>query len=112
MRIIQPSPLTLKESSLNGLKFIGKLQETFQITILEEDIIRVQHFPDGDPRFHRTWSIANESGDVPLEGRSREDLSSFSLPAYHSGTNDDLVQILTKELRIEIDTKDGSLCLK
>jgi alpha-glucosidase len=109
MRIIQPSPLTLKESSLNGLKFIGKLQETFQITILEEDIIRVQHFPDGDPRFHRTWSIANESGDVPLEGRSREDLSSFSLPAYHSGTNDDLVQILTKELRIEIDTKDGSL---
>ncbi|MDO9086686.1 MAG: glycoside hydrolase family 31 protein [Anaerolineaceae bacterium] len=109
MRIIQPSPLNIQETSLQGLKFKGNHQETFQITVLEEDIIRVQHFPDGYPRLKRTWSIADQDGDVPLEGRSRGDLSSFQLPANKISKINDKVLVSTAIMQVEIDTEDGSL---
>ncbi len=109
MRIIQPGPLTLQETSLQGLKFSGIHQETLQITVLEEDIIRVQHFPDGKPRLMRTWSIADKDGDVPLEGRSRSDISAFKLPAHKISKNSDKVLVSTAKMQVEIDTADGSL---
>lgn len=109
MRIIQPSPLTIQETSLRGLKFNGNHQETLQITVLEEDIIRVQLFPDGKPRLNRTWSIADKDGDVPLEGRSREDLSSFQLPAFKISKSTDKVLFSTAKMQVDIDIEDGSL---
>lgn len=109
MRIIQPGPLTLQETSLQGLKFKGNHQETFQITVLEEDIIRVQHFPDGKPRLLRTWSIADKDGDVPLKGRSRGDLSAFDLPAHKISKSSDKVLVTTAKLQVEIDIGDGIL---
>ncbi len=109
MRIIQPGPLILQETSLPGLKFKGHHQETFQISVLEEDIIRVQHFPDGKPRLSRTWSIADKDGDVPLEGRSREDLSDFQLPAFKISKGTDKVQFSTERIQVEIDITDARL---
>ncbi|MBW6474243.1 MAG: glycoside hydrolase family 31 protein [Anaerolineaceae bacterium] len=109
MRIIQPGPLTLQETSLQGLKFKGYHQETLQITVLEEDIIRVQHFPDGKPRLMRTWSIVDKYGDVPLEGRSRENLSAFKLPAFNISKSTDKVQFSTSKMRVEINITDGRL---
>lgn len=109
MRIKQPGPLILQESSLPGLKFKGHHQETLQVSVLEEDIIRVQHFPDGKPRLTRTWSIADKDGDVPLEGRSREDLSAFELPAFKISKSTDKVQLSTAIMQVDIDIADASL---
>ena len=109
MRIIQPGLLTLQETSIQGLRFKGHHQETLQISVLEEDIIRVQHFPDGKPRLSRTWSIAGKNGEVPLQGRSREDVSAFQLPSFKISKSTNKVQFSTATMQVEIDKLDGSL---
>ena len=112
MRILQPKPLLLQTESSESLKFKGQNGETFQVTVLEEDIIRVQHFPDGEPRLKRTWSIAGVDGDVPLEGRQRSDLSSFRMPGFTLQQQDGLLQVSTACLQVQIDTTDCSLVWK
>ncbi|NTW44399.1 MAG: DUF4968 domain-containing protein, partial [Anaerolineaceae bacterium] len=109
MRILQPKPILLQTESSESLIFNGQNGETFQVTVLEEDIIRVQHFPDGKPRLKRTWSIAGLDGDVPLEGRQRNDLSSFRMPGFTLHQQEGLLQISTACLQVQIDTSDCSL---
>ena len=36
---------------------------------MEDALIRVQFWPDGQPRLDRTWLVAGPDGDVPREGR-------------------------------------------
>ena len=82
MRIQLPNPFSVQEILSHAVICRGQNSEKFQLTVLENDIIRVQHFPDELPRIDRTWSIAGNNGDVPLEGRLRTDLSSFSLQSF------------------------------
>lgn len=56
--------------------------ERFAVSVLEDDIVRVQFQPDGAPRVTRTWIISGDGGDVPLEGRQRDDLTPFGCPAF------------------------------
>jgi alpha-glucosidase len=49
--------------------------------VLEENLFRVLLKRKGQLALDRTWSIAPQQ-DVPWEGRARDDLSGFSLPAW------------------------------
>jgi hypothetical protein len=85
MRITRPTDFypTTEFIAATPLIFNGSRGEQFQITVLEDDIIRVEHWPDVKPRLNRTWTVVGKDGDVPREGRRRNDLSPFSLPEYH-----------------------------
>ncbi|WP_324716881.1 glycoside hydrolase family 31 protein [Carboxydochorda subterranea] len=62
--------------------FVGSHGERIAITSLEPAIVRVQVRPGDGGGLSRTWAIADASGDVPYEGRDREDLGRFSCPPF------------------------------
>lgn len=109
MYIVRPAPIHLLTNQQNVLTFGGKHQEKFLISILEQDLIRVQHFPDGKPRMERTWSIAGAEGEVPFEGRKRDDLSPFSLPDFQTHQEDQFIRISTDTLQVDVDLEDCNL---
>ena len=51
------------------------------VKVLENALIRVVLLKDGTYRLDRTWAIAPE-GDVPFDGRTRDDLAGFSCPDF------------------------------
>ncbi len=55
----------------------------------------------GQLALDRTWSIAPQQ-DVPWEGRARDDLSGFSLPAWQMSEADDTLTIATRQLRVTV----------
>jgi len=109
MRIVYPKQARLQAVQPHRLIFEGQGQEQFRVTALEQDIIRVEHFPDGQPRLRRTWSIAGEDGDVPLEGRLREDLTPFTLPGFQFENRGPVIRFSTTLLLVEMDREDFSL---
>ncbi|MBK9081315.1 MAG: glycoside hydrolase family 31 protein [Rhizobiales bacterium] len=52
-----------------------------RVAILEDDIGRVVFRRDGGYRLDRGWSIAPHRSEPPFEGRARDDVSGFALPA-------------------------------
>jgi alpha-glucosidase len=100
MRIVKPIGVSPVASQTHPLLFTGQQGEQFQISILEDDCIRVQHLPDGQSRLNRTWMIVGKDGDVPRSGRSRDDLSPFTLPPFEMETTGDGVNIKTKHLQL------------
>jgi len=73
---------------------------TVRITVLEDDIIRVTMLPDGAYRLRRTWMVVDESGDVPLAGRDRDDLAPFSRPTFEHKVQESRVTIKTQSLSV------------
>ncbi|MBN1657929.1 MAG: glycoside hydrolase family 31 protein [Anaerolineae bacterium] len=110
MRITQPSQVSLLDPAAHPLGFAGQRNERFQVSVLEEDLIRVQHWPDGQPRLDRTWLIVGPDGDVPREGRRRDDLSPFSLPGFDLEVGEAAVRLRTRQLGLDISLRD--LCLR
>jgi alpha-glucosidase len=106
MRITVPNNV---EQFHELLQFNGSRGETFHIDVLNHDLIRVRHYPDGKPRLNRTWSVVGKNGDVPLEGRSRKDHSPFPLPVYHQRPTETGFRIETDALSVEVQT--GDFCL-
>jgi alpha-glucosidase len=80
-----------------------------QVSVLEEDMLRVQMLPDGDYRLARTWQVVGTSGDVPREGRRRDDLSPFSLPAFEQTQSGDALTLKTKSLSLNMSLSDFRL---
>ena len=76
-RITCPTRVSLADPATHPLVLVGQRGERFAISVLDDDLIRVQHFPDGQPRLERTWMVVGREGDVPREGRRRDDLSPF-----------------------------------
>ncbi|KAB2905153.1 MAG: glycoside hydrolase family 31 protein [Anaerolineae bacterium] len=99
MRITIPAHYRLSQTT-PFVQLTGQNQENFVIQALEHDLIRVQHWPDGTPRLDRTWMVAGKEGDVPREGRQREDLSPFSLPEYQLRSEENSLELATKSLRL------------
>ncbi|MCI0710163.1 MAG: DUF5110 domain-containing protein [Chloroflexi bacterium] len=80
-----------------------------RIHILENDLIRVQVLPEGQPRLERTWMMVNEHGQMPREGRQRDDLSPFSLPQFAHQMDDSILQFETDVLRVQFHFAEGAL---
>ena len=72
-----------------------------RISVLEHDLIRVSLVGPGGWRLGRSWSVAPE-GDVPFEGRPRDDLSGFSCPDFGLSTGGDGLLIDTGTLRLKV----------
>ncbi|KAA3657945.1 MAG: glycoside hydrolase family 31 protein [Chloroflexi bacterium] len=106
MRIVNPTGVSLVSHQGNSLLFTGKQGEQFQISVLADDCIRVQHRPENQSRLNRTWIIVGKDGDMPRSGRSRDDLSPFALPPFEMDTTDDRVSIKTNDLQLQIALGD------
>ena len=70
-------------------------QHTLCLYVLEENLFRVLLKRQGQLALDRTWSIAPQQ-DVPWEGRARDDLSGFSLPAWQLTREGDTLTIATR----------------
>ncbi len=73
------------------------------ITVVEEDVVRVQVQPAGVARVDRTWAIVGRAGDVGAEGRDREDLSVFALPEPRVEETVDAVTIANGRFTLTAD---------
>jgi alpha-glucosidase len=104
MRMAQPANVRFheKSSTSSTLAFTGQHGERFKVSVLADDLIHVQMFPNDQPRFNRTWMVVGKEGDVPCEGRLRNDLSPFPLPSFHCTPQDSSIQLRTQQLRMDI----------
>ncbi len=108
MHIVYPA-FSDVTSDAHSLTMTGTQGEFWRLDVLESDIVRVQHQPDGSPRLNRTWLIVDEAGQMPREGRSRDDLSPFSRPAASVQALDDGLSIRTDDLHIDLNPADSTL---
>lgn len=90
MKVVQPDPVRGK-----GLVFQGARGEHLQMSVLDHDLVRVQHRPDGKWRLDRSWMVG---GDIPRQGRHRDDESWFPCPkaTIKKGV------VKTRDLQVEI----------
>lgn len=104
--------MSLKENYLFELKKQENNIITFQldnpvvvaqVMVLEQDLIRVLMTKGEELEVENTWLVAPGMDDVPFEGRSRFDLSPFSLPAYQLASEGHTVSIETEMLKLSID---------
>lgn len=104
--------MSLKENYLFELKKQENNIITFQldnpmvvaqVMVLEHDLIRVLMTKGEELEVENTWLVAPGMDDVPFEGRSRFDLSPFSLPAYQLASEGHTVSIETEMLKLSID---------
>ena len=109
MRITTPSTLTLVESPQHPLTFTASHGERFMISVLQDDLIRVQHLPDGLMRMDRTWAVAGADGGAPREGRRRDDLSPFACPHFDLESTSNRLYLNTQQLRLPVDLQEARL---
>lgn len=106
MHLVSPEGVALRAQDADSLTLEGQRGERFVISVLDHDLVRVQHRPDGFPRLDRTWSVVGPSGDVPLEGRPRDDLSPFPRPGLHLEDTADGLAIRTDALALHVRLGD------
>ncbi len=102
MRLTRPENVLLVDATTHPLVFHGSRGECFQVSVLADDLIRVQMFPDGVTRFKRTWLVVGKDGAMPREGRMRDDLSPFPLPSFETEIGEHAVHVHTQQLALEI----------
>ena len=111
MRLVEPTHFTpagvAAKQSNAVLEWAGGAQERFRIAVLEEDIVRVQLWPHGSPTSGPTWMIVDSNGDVPLEGRNREELSRFGQPSFECTEEGGEWVVRTKALGLRIGVAAG-----
>lgn len=106
--MIKERVFKLVESAGNKIKFQHKHIEV-TLYVLEEDIMRVFIPEENHVLLDRTWAIAPGQEDVPVDGRSRFDISPFSLPDYKVIEKENYVEISTSELRVIVNLLDFKL---
>jgi len=79
------------------------------IFVLEEDILRLMILPQGRLRFPRTWAVAPGLDDVPLEGRDRFNLESFTSPHAEIAEQANQLRIQTTRVRLTVKLQ-GFFC--
>lgn len=109
MRIQISSELQFARQSGPTLTYRGPAGEHFSLDILDHDLIRVWHCPDGTPRLDRTWMVVGADGETPRAGRSRADRSPFPCPPYRAELDGPVQHIATEKLTITVHT--GRLAL-
>ncbi|TCT45123.1 glycoside hydrolase family 31 protein [Martelella mediterranea] len=91
----------LADKHENGIRLTVDDRHTLEVTVLEEALFRVSLKKDGQWRLDRTWSVA-PTEDVPFEGRSRDDFSGFTRPAF-SLEEGEAITLSTTTLRLIIE---------
>ncbi|WP_170327681.1 glycoside hydrolase family 31 protein [Ruegeria arenilitoris] len=91
---------TLQHHDQNGLTLLVEGQHLMKIVVLEHNLIRVQLLRDGQWQMDKSWSVA-PAGDVPWQGRHREDRSGFACPGCRVDLNNGLV-LETDQLRLSV----------
>ena len=104
MKIVTPQAVT--PILYQPLHFSGSRGEQFRIDVLDHDLIRVRHYPDGKARLDRTWMVLGKDGEMPLEGTSRDDLSGFALPTYQTEAGENTLTVRTEQLALKINLDD------
>ncbi|WP_029010215.1 TIM-barrel domain-containing protein [Azospirillum halopraeferens] len=94
-----------------GVDLLVEGRHRLSIRVLDDTLVRVLLRRDGALRLDRTWSIAPAAapggaaaGDVPLEGRSRTDLSGFPCPPFATEVSDGRLVLTTAALRLTVTT--------
>lgn len=87
--------------SENGIELRVEGRHLLLIRVLENDLIRVSLLKNGHYRLPRTWAIA-PAGDVPWEGRHRDDLESFSCPDFSFEETDKSLSLATENIRVTV----------
>ena len=104
MNIFGKASLAKADSSGIELNLEGGGQ--FSVQVLEHNLVRVRHLPQGGYREPRTWAIAPVAGaDVAWTGRARDDSSGFSLPRAemrNSADSDGKVSLRTGALSLTL----------
>ncbi|MDX1992728.1 MAG: glycoside hydrolase family 31 protein [bacterium] len=109
MRITRPQQVKFVQGSDHSMIFRGSAGEHLQVSVLDHDLIRVQHWPDGKMRLDRTWLVVDSSGDTPHEGRRRDDLSPFPRPRFERSLDSPLISLKTEQLHVEIQPDDFAI---
>jgi alpha-glucosidase len=73
-----------------------------RLYVLQDDLIRVRFCPPDGVREPRTWTVAGPQGEVPWEGRSRDDVSPFVRPTFTLEERADEVVLATSALRVAV----------
>jgi alpha-glucosidase len=102
MRLITLTGVSLIDSAAHPLVFTGERGERLQVSILDDDVIRVEHYPDGKPRLNRTWMVVGKDGDTPREGRCRDDLTPFRLPPFEIKRIENSLRVRTQKLQFDM----------
>ncbi|MEM7336524.1 MAG: glycoside hydrolase family 31 protein [Chloroflexota bacterium] len=109
MQIVQLKNVLLQKEDKHGVALKGERGEQFRVSVLDDDLIRVQHMPEGKTRFNRTWAIVDSTGDVPREGRFRNDYASFSLPSFEQTSHKQQICIKTNKLQLIVSLDECSI---
>lgn len=72
------------------------------LTLLEDDVVRLQWRPSGQVHVPRTWAVVGRGGDVPREGRERDDLSVFACPEARVEERSDGLVLQGPGVRVEV----------
>ncbi len=73
-----------------------------RVTTVDHDLLRIEVRPIGRPAQRRSWAIVDESGDVPPEGRDRDELRRFPRPAPRVERGDGELRLATDALRVRV----------
>jgi alpha-glucosidase len=106
---MQRTPLervALQEPVTHSLALIGAGGARLRVSVLDEDLIRVQYLPAGVPSLDRTWIVVGKDGAMPREGRPRDDLSPFPLPAFTWRASAHAIELETRRLQATIHLDD------
>ena len=89
--------------SPNGARFTADGGETFQVDVLENGLFHVRFHPNGESRLERTWLVVDKNGEMPPEGRRRDDLTPFSKPDFKLQKGEKDVVLTTTNLKLTIN---------
>jgi alpha-glucosidase len=81
----------------------------FKVSVLDHDLLRVQALPEGALRLPRTWMVSGDGGDVPREGRFRDDYTPFPTPSFQVEEGQSHVRLQTQALSLDIARDEFSL---
>lgn len=74
-----------------------------RLQVLEDTLVRVSLLNQGSWRLDRTWAIAPR-GDMPWQGRSRDDLEGFTCPDHLFEEYGGRLVLTTRRLRVTVHT--------
>ena len=99
---------SLRYAGRDGARFVfvpaeaGAGAARVVLTVVEDDVLRVQLQPAGAARVGRTWAVVGRAGDVGPQGRDREDLAVFACPEPQVEERPDGLRLRTARAVVDV----------